>query len=217
MIWSKLCLKSDNIQIHIVINMELQETPKKRKPGRPTKYRPEMIPKVREFARAGMTRADIAVHLGVHISKLCEYANKYREFREALDHESEIANTAVASALYLKATGQATKTTKKIVTRPDGAQEIHETVETLGADAQAARYWLNNRAPKHWRDRVEVTGANGEALAVNLSWLQGARQGRGSGEVIDVTEKVQNPEPKPLEQAMARVSGPKPSESESDA
>ena len=182
--------------------------------GRPTKYRPEMCAKAQEFARAGMTRADIAVQLGVSESHMYAWANKYPEFSQALNQERAIADTAVASALYLKATGQATKTVRKVITKEDGSKEVHETIETLGPDERAARYWLNNRAPKQWRDRIEVTGADGQALNISLSWLQGARNGR-AGDVVDVPFREQSEGQQSAGPALAGPSGPSATDTES--
>jgi hypothetical protein len=136
-----------------------------------------MIDKAREYVRAGFTREDIAVHFGVSITQLYKWQETKPDFAEALNQERVIADTAVASALYQRATGQTRKTTRKVVTAADGTQEVHETYETLPPDVHAARYWLNNRAPKVWRERSEVTGADGAPVAIALSWLGPASRG----------------------------------------
>jgi hypothetical protein len=156
-----------------------QKTPQivKRKGGRPTLSRPEFVEKAREFMRAGFTREDIAIQFGVSVTQLYKWQETKPEFAKAISQERIIADTAVASALYLRATGQLKKTTTKKVTTADGRVEIHETTESVPADANAQRYWLNNRAPKVWRERSEVTGADGAPLNVNLSWLGNASRG----------------------------------------
>ncbi len=82
-----------------------QKTPAKRGAGRPTYFRPEMIDKAREYVRAGFTREDIAVQFGVNVSQVYEWQAKNPQFAEALNQERVIADTAVASALYQRATG----------------------------------------------------------------------------------------------------------------
>ena len=154
-----------------------RQTIKRGPVGRPTLFRPEMIDKAREYVRAGFTREDIAVQFGVSVSQVYEWQAKNPKFAEALSQERVIADTAVASALYQRATGQTRKTTRKVVTAADGTQEVHETYETLPPDVHAARYWLNNRAPKVWRERSEVTGADGAPVAIALSWLGPASRG----------------------------------------
>lgn len=154
-----------------------RQTIKRGPVGRPTYFRPEMIDKAREFVRAGFTREDIAVQFGVNVSQVYEWQAKNPKFAEALSQERVIADTAVASALYQRAIGQTRKTTRKVVTAADGTQEVHETYETLPPDVHAARYWLNNRAPKVWRERSEVTGADGAPVALSLSWMAPAARG----------------------------------------
>jgi hypothetical protein len=154
-----------------------QKTPAKRGVGRPTKYRPDKLGDVRAWVRAGYTREEISVQLGVSVGQMCAWANQYSEFHEALNAERMVADSRVAESLYMRATGQTRKTTRKVVTAADGTQEVHETYETLPPDVHAARYWLNNRAPKVWRERSEVTGADGAPVAIALSWMAPAARG----------------------------------------
>ena len=187
----------------------IQTTPKPVKRGRPTLFRPEMIDKAREFVRAGFTRDDIAVQFGVSITQLHQWQRTNANFANALSQERIIADTAVASALYLRATGQTRKTTRKVVTNANGEQETHETYETLPPDVNAQRYWLNNRAPKIWRERSEVTGADGAPLAVSLSWLGGGRSGLVlDADITDVQAREQGEAGQGVDQALAGLSGP---------
>lgn len=180
----------------------------KRGRGRPTVFRPEMIDKAREYIRAGFTREDIAVHFGVSVRQVYEWQEKNPQFAQALNQERVLADTVVASALYQRATGQSKKITKKTVTSEDGSVEIHVTEETLPPDVNAQRYWLNNRAPKVWRERSEVTGADGAPIAVNLSWLGAGRAGLTvDAEVSDVPYREQSDGEQAAEPTAARVSG----------
>ena len=185
----------------------IQTTSKPTKRGRPSLFRPDMIDKAREFVRAGFTRDDIAVQFGVSTTQLYNWQAKNLDLAEALSQERIIADTAVASALYLRATGQTRKVIRKVVTHADGEQETHETFETLPPDVNAQRYWLNNRAPKIWRERSEVTGADGAPLAVSLSWL-----GSGRGGLVldaeDVQAREQGEAGQGVEPATAGLLGP---------
>lgn len=188
--------------------VQTQQKPAKRGVGRPTLFRPEMIEKAREFVRAGFTREDIAVQFGISVQQLYEWQAKNAEFADALSLERIIADTAVASALYQRATGTVRKVTRKVVTSANGEQEVHETYETLPPDVNAQRYWLNNRAPKVWRERSEVTGADGAPLAVSLSWLGNSRAGLTlDADVSDVQVKGESAGQQGAAPALARVSG----------
>jgi hypothetical protein len=117
-----------------------------------------------------------------------EWQAKHPQFAHALNQERVIADAVVASALYQRATGQSKKIIKKTITAEDGSVETHITEETLPPDVHAQRYWLNNRAPKVWRERSELTGADGAPVAVALSWMTPAARGL----VVDV-EAVEVP------------------------
>lgn len=180
----------------------------KRGRGQPTKYRPDRLDEVRAWVRAGYTREDISVQLNVSVAQMCVWMQKYPEFFDAMNAERMRADSRVAESLYQRATGQTRKTTRKVVTKEDGTQEIHETYETLPPDVNAQRYWLNNRAPKVWRERSEVTGADGAPIAVNLSWLGTGRAGLTvDAEVSDVPYREQSDGEQAAEPTAARVSG----------
>ena len=66
------------------------------------------------------------------------HKRKYPEFAEALALGKGIADSEVAASLYQRACGYTT---------PDGHH--------VPADVTACIYWLKNRQPRRWRDRIE--------------------------------------------------------------
>lgn len=108
------------------------------------KYEEFVKPKldlVADWARRGVTNADIAKNLGIGQAVLYQYMIDHPEFKEALKTREE-ADAIVESALFKRAVGyNYTETTK------DGSVvEKH-----LPADVTAALAWLNNRRPQDWR------------------------------------------------------------------
>lgn len=82
---------------------------------------------VRGWARDGLTDVQIAKNIGITTSTLYEWKNKYPDFSEALKESKEVADFEVESALFKKA--------------------------KMG-DVTAQIFWLKNRKPKQWRDKV---------------------------------------------------------------
>ena len=82
---------------------------------------------VRGWARHGLTDVQIAKNIGITTSTLYEWKNKYPEFSEALKESKEVADFEVENALYKKA--------------------------KMG-DVTAQIFWLKNRQPRDWRDKV---------------------------------------------------------------
>lgn len=96
-----------------------------------SKYDTHVKPKldlIEGWARDGLTDEQIAEGLGIHVSTLYDYKNKYPEFSEALKNGKEVVDYQVEKALLTKA---------------------------LRGDVTAQIFWLKNRKPKQWRDRKE--------------------------------------------------------------
>lgn len=101
------------------------------KVGRKTKYDDFIDRKglvlVEGWARDGLTDLQIAKNIGVAMSTFCDWKNKHPEFSEALKRSKDVADYEVESALFKKA--------------------------KMG-DVTAQIFWLKNRKPKQWRDKV---------------------------------------------------------------
>jgi len=110
---------------------------------------------VEGWARDGLTQQQIADNLGINIDTLIEYKKKYIEFSEALKRGKEIADYQVENALFKKAIGYTIQVNEQKIDK-DGC--VHDLVKDvhIPPDTTAQIYWLKNRKPKEWRDRVEV-------------------------------------------------------------
>jgi hypothetical protein len=101
------------------------------KVGRKTKYDDFIDRKglvlVEGWARDGLTDLQISKNIGVAMSTFCDWKNKHPEFSEALKRSKDVADYEVENALFKKA--------------------------KMG-DVTAQIFWLKNRKPKQWRDKV---------------------------------------------------------------
>jgi len=78
------------------------------------------------WARDGLTDEQIAHNIGISISTLNNWKNKYVEILESLKKGKEVVDYAVENALLKNA---------------------------LKGDTTAQIYWLKNRRPVKWRDK----------------------------------------------------------------
>lgn len=122
--------------------------------GRPTKYLPIYAELAHKAALLGVTDAEMAVHLGVAESTFHLWKREHPDFSESIIAGKERADAAVAESLYRSALGGATVT--EIREEPDSKGNIvrKKVIREVPADVRAQRYWLGNRHPKLWRDRV---------------------------------------------------------------
>lgn len=123
--------------------------------GRPSKFKPEMVERVYHLALLGMNDAQLAAALEIGETTLNEY-KKEQEFSEAIKAGKEIADSKVANSLYRRANGYSHDAVKIVVDAKTGAVTKVDYTEHYPPDVEAAKFWLKNRQPGMWRERVEV-------------------------------------------------------------
>ena len=82
------------------------------------------------WARDGLTDEQIAHNLGIRRATLYEWKNKYPDINDALKKGKEIVDYEVENALLKRA---------------------------KQGDVTAQIFWLKNRRPEKWRDKVQFT------------------------------------------------------------
>jgi len=104
--------------------------------GSETSYRAEYAEQAKKLCLLGATDDVIAAFFGVTDRTLRNWKHKHEAFAESCKAGKLKADSEVVSALYEKA---------------------------KSGDVTACIYWLKNRQPEQWRDRValEHTGAKG--------------------------------------------------------
>ena len=130
--------------------------------GRPSKYDPMFNRIVREMAKLGATDMEMATALGITERTLNRWKHVYPEFCLSLVPGKEASNDRVERSLYLRAVGYDYEKTE--IGWFQGHPTMIQVVEHVPPDPKAAQYYLNNRRPKKWRNRQELTGANGKDL-----------------------------------------------------
>ena len=126
--------------------------------------------RIRGWARDGLTDKDIAKNMRVSYSTLKEWKKRHAAIAEALSQGKDAADRVVENALYLSATGF-TKTVRKPVKvkqidyDPETGKKIAEREKYIAVEEEifvppqttAQIFWLKNRKPEAWRDKVLYT------------------------------------------------------------
>lgn len=115
------------------------------------------------WARSGLTDEQIAKNIGIATSTFYEWKKKEIEFSEALKKGKEVIDFEVENALLKKALGY-TITIKEEKLDKDGCIHTLEKDVHIPPDTTAQIFWLKNRKPNNWKDRVE-TDEDKEAVA----------------------------------------------------
>ena len=115
------------------------------------------------WARDGLIDEQIANNLGISVDTFYKYKKKYTEFSEALKKGKEVSDYEVENALFKKATGYTIKLNKQKVTKDGDVVNIIEEIY-MQPDTTAQIFWLKNRRPDKWRDKVELNNENEKTL-----------------------------------------------------
>nr|DAE35527.1 MAG TPA: terminase small subunit [Caudoviricetes sp.] len=115
------------------------------------------------WARDGLTDEQIAKNIGISRASLYEWKKKEVDISDALKKGKEIVDFEVENALLKKALGY-TITIKEEKLDKDGCVHTLEKDVYIPPDTTAQIFWLKNRKPNNWKDRVE-TDEDKEAVA----------------------------------------------------
>lgn len=127
--------------------------------GRRTLYRPEFVRIAEKMALLGATDKEMADALGVNESTFNNWKARYPDLTQALKCGKLQADANVAQSLYQSALGYShPEDDIRTVSVGDGMSEIVITPTTkhYPPNPTSAIFWLKNRQPKLWRDKVEV-------------------------------------------------------------
>jgi hypothetical protein len=141
-----------------------------RKVGRPSKYDKIDLAQVQRIAELHMTDKEISYALGISPQTLDTYKKKYPKFLESLKKGKAVTDQKVVLSLFQRATGY---------TAPDVHISTYEGKVTKTAilkhhppDPTACIFWLKNRQPEQWRDRVAVEGDPKRPLSIKIEWTK---------------------------------------------
>lgn len=112
---------------------------------------PDSLILLEGWARDGLTDEQIAAKIGIHVSTLYDWKDKYPEISEALKKGKDVVDFEVENALLKRALGY---TYEEIKTKEtDNGVEVTTTIKEVVPDVTAQIYWLKNRRPDKWRDK----------------------------------------------------------------
>lgn len=115
------------------------------------------------WARGGLTDEQIAKNIGINRTTLYDWKKKEVNIADALKKGKEVIDFEVENALLKKALGYTITLNKQKVTKDGYVVDITEEVH-IPPDTTAQIFWLKNRKPNTWKDKVE-TDEDREAVA----------------------------------------------------
>lgn len=143
--------------------------------GRKSAYQPKFAAMAEKACQAGFTDRELAELLGVSEGTINAWKLEHVEFAEALKNGKAPADERVERSLYHKAIGYTFESEK--IFNYQGTIVRAPYSEHVPPDTVACIFWLKNRRPDLWRDRVEHTGKDGGPIAYeSMSDMEVARR-----------------------------------------
>lgn len=130
--------------------------------------------RIQGWARDGLTDKQIAHNMGCAYSTFRDWRDKYPALSAILKSTKEVADREVENALFNKAKGYTIRLKKPMKVKRTEYDEItgkkiaeyEEVVDAeedvhVPPDTTAQIFWLKNRKPEQWRDKVTVQDESG--------------------------------------------------------
>lgn len=125
--------------------------------GRPTSFKAEYVELAYKFCLLGATDEQLADFFNVAKSTINLWKQKQPKFLDALKRGKVVADANVASSLYRRGIGYSCSETK--VALHEGKFLTVEVEKHYPPDTTACIFWLKNRQPDKWRDKIEVNAS----------------------------------------------------------
>jgi hypothetical protein len=125
-----------------------------KKLGRPLEYSADLIPVVKDFSDSGLSQEQMAQLLRIATQTLWDWMKKNPDFSDAVKGGKGISDDKVERSLYERALGYSHPEDQ--IFQFQGSPVIVPTVKHYPPDATSAIFWLKNRRPENWRERLEL-------------------------------------------------------------
>jgi len=138
--------------------------------GRPTEYKEDYNKQAFHLTLLGATDKELATSFGVKEQTITNWKRTYKDFFASIKEGKIEADANVSNSLYKKALGGHFIEKQKVII-VDGKEKIITLKEQVPPDTTSAIFWLKNRQPDKWRDKVDVNGKF-DLGEVSLEWVK---------------------------------------------
>lgn len=122
--------------------------------GRPSDFNPEYIEEAEKQCLSGATDQELADYFDVSVRTLYRWKNTHPDFCQALKSGKAVADERIERSLFERATGYERD---EVDIRVVEGQIVQTPIRKFyPPDTTAAIFWLKNRRPAEWRDKIDL-------------------------------------------------------------
>ena len=130
---------------------------------------------IQGWARDGLTEQQIAHNMGIGLTTLKDWKGKFPSILTAIKKGKAPVDLEVENALLKRALGyDYEEVITEIEEVGEGRQKKHvrKLKKHMAPDVTAQIFWLKNRRPGRWRDKIEAAPEQGNELLQSLFELE---------------------------------------------
>ena len=132
----------------------LESEPEKKKNVGPSKFTPEMERMATKLAAKGIPDHEIADRLDITRQTLANWKVAHPGLFNKLNELKELHDRSVERSLYERATGFSSLEDKVMMVK--GKPTVVTVNKYYPPDPTSMIFWLKNRQPRKWRERIEL-------------------------------------------------------------
>jgi hypothetical protein len=131
----------------------------------------DRLPEIEEWYKAGATDKDVYDKLGVSKSTYNKWKGQHPGLLSLLKRGKSVADQMVINALYHKATGYSFEEDELF--HYQGSVTKVRVLKHVPPSDTAMIFWLKNRLPEEWKDRIDFNHVKRLELVKVLASLEG--------------------------------------------
>lgn len=138
--------------------------------ARPSKFKDEFIEQAQKLCRLGATDVEIADFIGVDVRTLYRWKGENEAFCQALKAGKDVADERVERSLFARANGYEHD---EVDIRVVNGEVVQTQIRKFyPPDTTACIFWLKNRKPAGWREKIEnvVMGPDGGDMNMTVTF-----------------------------------------------
>lgn len=136
------------------------------KEGRPTKYKDEYAEQAKKLCNLGATDVQLSDFFNVSKSTLNLWKLKHEDFSDSLRIGKGVPDENVKRSLYERAMGYSHLESKLNVVNGELIETVVE--KHYPPDATSMIFWLKNRCPSEFKDKIEHEQTNDKPLSIEI-------------------------------------------------
>lgn len=134
--------------------------------GRPTKFCREYCEQARKLCQLGATDAEMAEFFKIGEATLNRWKHEHADFRESIKDGKIVADAEVADRLFKRATGYSHPDVH--ISNYQGEITVTKITKHYPPDTVAGIFWLKNRRPLEWREKVDLQHSGSVDIEVTI-------------------------------------------------